>query len=307
MEGRASLNNKTVGGNIPTYHFFIGEKWLVLTGLLGFLLAGICAVWVMLYGGQIGPEGDLSKAFSFNAALGIFLLSTAAILPFSAMGRKSRAFFRWSYIILALYSYFAETVQHFRGVEPRFVENGTTFDEAVSFVFTFVALLLVVFYLFLAVQYFRKKAYRLRPGLIVGIRYAMVAIMLSFAAGVWISFNQGRFIGLSGNIIWLHGLGFHALQAVPFVAWLAERKSLTSSVRHWLIHITGIAYLLGMAAIGWQTFLGYSIFTWSLLPLLAYGCFLIALAPVFVLLRQANTINGMYGNVSQLYDKRKSL
>jgi hypothetical protein len=288
------LNNQAGVEINPVAKFFEGEKWLVFIGLLGFLLAGVCAVWVMLYAGPVAPDGDVSKALSFNVAFGIFLLSTAAIIPFSAMEKKSKAFFRWSYIILALYSYFAETLQNFRGVDPRFVRDGTIFDIGVSVVFGLVALLLVLIYLFFAIQFFRRKAYTQRPELVLGIRYAMIAIMLSFAAGIWISVNQGRFIGLHGNIIWFHGLGFHALQAVPFVAWLTERKSLISSVRLRLIHITGIAYLLGLVAIGWQTFLGYSIFSWTVLPLLAFCIFLIALVPVALLLRQADITDRSY-------------
>lgn len=280
------MRNHTIGETKPAVKFFEGEKWLVLTGLLGFLLAGVCALWIILYGGEVSPKGDLSKAFSFNAALGMFLLSTAAISPFSGMKAKSRAFFRWSYIILALYSYFAETVQNFRGVNPRFVQDGSAFDIGVGNGFAFVALLLVLYYLVLAIQFFRRKAYNLRPELVLGIRYAMIAIMLSFAAGIWISVNQGRLIGLQGNIIWLHGLGFHALQAVPLVAWLTERTSLTPVARRRWIHLTGIAYLLGLLAIGWQTFLGYSIIEWSVLPLLACGSFMIALASGVLVLRQ---------------------
>ncbi|MGG4442828.1 hypothetical protein [Brevibacillus fortis] len=273
------MKNQAVVGGYQSTKFFQGEKWLVLTGLLGFLLAGVCAIWVMLYGGPVAPNGDVSKAFSFNAALGIFLLSTAAIIPLSALGTRSKAFFRWSYIALALYSYAAETVQNFRGVDPRFVENGTPFDETVSFIFTFVALLLVLFYVFLAVQYFRRKSYSLSPKLVVSIRYAMIAVMLSFVAGIWISFNDGRVVGLQGNIIWLHGLGFHALQAVPFVAWISARKSHAR-----FIHITGIAYLLGLVAIGWQTYLGHALLELSVFPILAAACFLIAFIPVLCLL-----------------------
>ncbi|TQK74217.1 hypothetical protein FB479_102860 [Brevibacillus sp. AG162] len=268
--------------------FFQGEKWLVYTGMLGFLLAAICAIWVMLHGGPVAPNGDVSKAFSFNAALGIFLLSTAAIIPLSALGTRSRAFFRWSYILLALYSYGAETVQNFRGVDPRFVKNGTPFDVAVGSIFTFVALLLVLFYVFIAIQFFRRKAYSLHPELAVGIRYAMIAIMLSFAAGLWISFNDGRVVGQQGNIIWLHGIGFHALQAVPFVAWLAERKKHVSTGRTGFIHLTGIAYLLGLAAIGWQTYLGRAVMEMSVLPILAACCFLVAFIPIVYFLLQKN-------------------
>jgi hypothetical protein len=293
------MRNHVLGGSSPGVKLFQGERWLVMTGMLGFLLAGICAVWVLLYGGPISPRGDVSKAVSFDAALGIFLLSTAAISPLSAMGERSKAFFRWSYIVLALYSYGAETVQNFRGVNPRFVKDGTAFDVWVGSGFAFVALLLVLYYLFLAIQYFRRNANKLRPELIVGIRYAMIAVMLSFAAGIWISVNQSRFTGLHGNIIWLHGLGFHALQVMPLVAWLAERTSLTTPVRCRWIQLTGITYLLGLAAIGYQTLLGHSLLEWSVLPLLACGCFLFTIAIGAFMLRQATISTRGFKSVSE--------
>jgi hypothetical protein len=259
----------------------------VLTGLLGFVLAGLCAVWVMLYGGPVPPEGDVAKAVSFDAALGLFVLSTAAISPLSGLSAKSRAWFRRSYIVLALYSYAAETVQNFRGFNPRFTRIGSAFDHGVGFVFAFVALLLVLFYLVFAASFFRRNAYRSRPELTLGIRYAMIGVLLSFAAGIWISVNQGRFVGLHGNIIWLHGLGFHALQTVPFVAWLAERAPLKPSVRRRFIHTAGIASLLGLVAVAGQTFLGLSVLEWSILPVAAGGCLLAALATAVPLLRYA--------------------
>jgi len=258
--------------------FFEGEKWLVFVGLLGFLIAGICGGWTLLFGGEVAPHGDVSKAFSFNAAIGIFLISTAALIPFSGMSKGGRLIFRWSYILLALYSYGAETIQNFRGVNPRFVLDGSAFDRVVGTGFSIVALLLVLFYLFLAAFYFRSKIYKQRPEIVVSIRYAMIAVLMSFAAGIWISVNNGRFIGGSGNIIWLHGLGFHALQVLPFVAWLTEQTRWKSSARSGLIHITGIAYILGLVAMGWQTFQGQPILEWSLYPLLAGSCFLVSLA-----------------------------
>ena len=256
---------------------FEGERWLVLTGLLGFVLAAGCAVWVLLFGAQVAPDGDVSKAISFNAALGIFLLSTAAIAPLSGLGRKGRAGFRWFYIVLALYSYAAETVQHLRGVNPRFAKDGTAFDDAVGGLFALVAMLLVLVYLFLAAHYFRRKAYDLRPALVLGIRYAMLAVMLSFAAGIWIALNGGRYTEAGGNIIWLHGLGFHALQAVPLAGWLAERTTLATPARRAVIHLAGFTYLLGLAAIAVQTYLGGAIVEWSIYPIIAAECFLISL------------------------------
>ncbi|NBC71732.1 hypothetical protein [Paenibacillus sacheonensis] len=261
-----------------TTRLFEGESGLVLTGLLGFLLAAVCGIWTLINGGEVAPGGDVSKAFSFDAALGIFILSTAAIAPFSAMGERSRAWFRRVYIGLALYSYGAETIQNFRGINPRFVDSDAAFDQAVGNIFTFVALFLILFYLYLGVHFFRAKAYKLRPEMAVGVRYAMFAVIVSFAAGIWISSNQGRFIGAEGNIIWLHGLGFHALQAVPLVAWLVERTDEKPSPRRSLIHMAGIAYLLGLVAIGWQTLNGHALMEGSILPIAAGCCFFISLA-----------------------------
>lgn len=264
--------------------WFEGEKALVLTALLGFALAAFCGGWTLLFGGEIGAEGDVSKAFSFNAALGVFLLSTAAVAPYSALRPRGRAFFRWGYIMLALYSYFAETVQHFRGVNPRFVEGGSAFDAAVGFIFATVAMLLILFYIAFAVSFFVPKAYAKAPLLVLSVRYAMAAVVVSFAAGLWISVNGGQHIGSTGNIIWLHGLGFHAMQALPFAAWLAGRKAVSRPSGLARIHVTGIAFILGLIAIGWQTALGHAILEWSALPLIAFACFGLAAAPVVQLL-----------------------
>jgi hypothetical protein len=78
--------NKMVSVNpdVPV-KFFEGEKWTVLAGLLGLIIAGICAVWVMLYGAPIAPDGNLLKTVSFDAAFGMFILSTAAVIPFAAI------------------------------------------------------------------------------------------------------------------------------------------------------------------------------------------------------------------------------
>lgn len=281
------MKNQALGMSNARIGFFQGEQALVLMGLLGFVLAALCAVWVLIWGGEVAPGGDVTKAISFNAALGAFILSTAAIIPLSGLGEKGRAFFRRFYVILALYSYGAETVQNMRGVNPRFVKDGSAFDYAVGNLFALVALLLVVVYLYLAVQFFKSRAYALRPELNVGIRYAMVAVVISFAAGIWISMNQGRTTGLEGNIIWLHGLGFHALQVMPLVAWLAERSPKAPHVRRRGIHITGIAYVLGLLAIGWQTWNGDAVMEVSVLPLVAGFCFLVTIAVGALMLRRA--------------------
>ncbi|MCC3375032.1 hypothetical protein [Cohnella sp. REN36] len=279
------MQTKQDGFTGAAVRLFKAEKALVLAGLLGFALAALCAVWVLLYGGPVGPDGDVSKAFSFNAAIGIFLLSTAMILPSSGLGRKGKTTFRTVYVLLALFSYFAETTQNFRGANPRFLKDGASaYDIAIGAVFGLVALLLVVFYLFLAARYFFPKVYKQNPVWVLSIRYAMIAVMLSFAAGIWISMHQGRYVGSHGNLIWLHGLGFHGLQALPFVAWLTGRAAMDVPARRALVHLSGAAYALGLVAIGWQTMLGQAVLSWSYLTFAAAGCFLLALVPVALIL-----------------------
>lgn len=285
------MNQKLTGvSKSTTMKLFEGERVLVCIGLLGFVLAAACGIWVLVYGGATSPNGDVSRAISFDAALGIFLLSTAAISPLSGMSFKKRAFFRWAFVILALYSYGAETIQNFRGVNPRFVNAGSFFDHFVANGFGLVALLLVIAYISFSIPFFRKRASQTRPEIVLAIRYALLATMLSFAAGIWISMNQSRFTGLEGNIIWLHGLGFHGLQVLPLIAWLTEHSTITTAIRCRVIHLSGILYFLGVICIGWQTALGKSIWEWSWLPLLACGCFIITIVIGAIVLYQAKHI-----------------
>jgi len=265
-------------GTGPAGSWIREERALAWTGVLGLVLAVLCGLWVLIFGAERPPDGSMAKAFSFNAALGVFLLSTAAIAPLSGMGPKGRAAFRWTYVVLALYSYAAETVQHFRGVNPRFAYGGAVFDQAVSSGFALVALLLVVVYVIFAIPYFRRKTFERSPETVLGIRYAMAAVMLSFGGGIWISVNGGRFIAEEGNLIWFHGLGFHALQALPILAWLTSKSEAPVYVKLRLNHIAGISFLTGLAAIGWQTMLGRPLLELTALPLAAAACVAVAAA-----------------------------
>ncbi|WP_125444189.1 hypothetical protein [Bacillus thermotolerans] len=73
---------------------FQGEKSLVITGLIGVILAACIAVYIFFQGPMIGPEGNVKDAFSFNAAIGMFLLSIAAILPLTRFTTGKRKVIR---------------------------------------------------------------------------------------------------------------------------------------------------------------------------------------------------------------------
>ncbi|WP_332694542.1 hypothetical protein [Halalkalibacter lacteus] len=276
------------------------EKALTLTGFLGLVLGGLCQSYILLFGAQVGLEGDLAKAVSFNIALGIFLLTTAIIVSFANFSRKTKMIFRCFYIITSLYSYGIETIQHFRGIDPRFTQVGSPLDGIFGLLFGLVAIAMIVFYVILAMQFFSKgsmKTKRLR--VILGIRYGMFSTMLAFAAGIWIITMQSRFIGESGNIIWLHGLGFHGLQLVPLIAWLLEKQSRFIGMR--MIHLSGLSWSFFIILIALQTMLGRTIFEMSYIMVGAVIFFVISIGilaiVIYTVLKDRNIKSSISQNV----------
>ncbi|MCM3787854.1 hypothetical protein M3221_05395 [Domibacillus indicus] len=77
------------------------EPVLTAAGLLGFTLAAFCAVMMAVQGVIVPPEGNLLSAFSFNAALGLFLITTAFLVPLAGFSRRKRQIFCWSYLVCA--------------------------------------------------------------------------------------------------------------------------------------------------------------------------------------------------------------
>lgn len=245
------------------------EKLLVFTGLLGFVLAAGTLIYIALFGAIRLPEGNLERAFSFNAAIAIFVLSMAMLMPLAGLTEKKRKTFRWLFIVAALYSYGIETIQHFRGINPRFSEVASGIDQLFNAIFALISILFIVVTILFAIPFFRKHALNNRPLLLLSIRYAFLSIMLAYGAGIWMIILQSSFTGVSGNIIVLHGIGFHALQALPLLGWLAERACAEEKQLRWRVHLGGVAWTCSLLFIALQTLLGETVFQFTLLPLLA--------------------------------------
>jgi len=246
------------------------EEWLlVMMGMIGFFLAAICAIYVAVYGGEILPEGNVESAFSFNAAIAIFILSIAAFLPISGLSDRSRKRIRWGFAATILIGYGIETIQHFRGINPRFTQAGTITDIVVGIFFGLISLVLIALTVFVAISFFQKRNVIKHPFLILSIRYAFLSTMISFAAGIFMSVLQSRYTGQAGNFIVLHGLGFHALQTLPVLGWLIEQAESNEKRARALLHIGSVSWLISIVFIGIQTILGRTAFEISLLPILA--------------------------------------
>ncbi|MDW7617131.1 hypothetical protein SC499_21210 [Peribacillus simplex] len=249
---------------------FRGEKLLVMISLLGFVLAIGVALYIGIFGNVVLPEGNLDRAFSFDAAIALFLLSIAAILPISGLSSRKRAAARWFFIPAILYAYAIETIQHFRGINPRFSKAGSnTVDSIAGALFGLDSLLIIIVVVLLAISFYRKRQMNERPLVVLGIRYAFLSIMFAFASGLWMIVLQSRYTGESGNLIVLHGLSFHALQALPLLGWLSERTRIEKKHTRRLIHFGSLAWTISILLISIQTVLGHSIFEWTILPIVS--------------------------------------
>src|SRR5690606_6667525 len=126
-------------------------------GLLGFVLAGICAVYIGVNGSVVLPEGNVRSAFSFNAAIAVFILSVAALMPFAGLGDRQRIRLRRGFIFITMIGYGIENIQHFRGINPRYTEAGNIVDVIAGGFFGLISLMLIVVTLQLAASFYRKN------------------------------------------------------------------------------------------------------------------------------------------------------
>lgn len=265
---------------------FAGERLLVLLGLLGFMLAVLIVVYIGFNGATIPPEGNLESAFSFNAAFGLFAMSIAAIMPLAGLSHRKRTFLRWVFIQGTLYSYAVETIQHFRGINPRFSRAGTIADGILGGLFGLESLVIIVVTVLIAIPFYRKSRTVERPLLVLGIRYGFVSTMIAFAGGLGMIVLEGRYTGAAGNFIVLHGLGFHALQALPLLGWSLERANAEETHAKRLIHIGSIAWTVSILLIAAQTLLGRTVFEPTVLPLMAGVMLLVCLITVIIAMRK---------------------
>ncbi|MFJ5758847.1 hypothetical protein ACIQAA_06800 [Neobacillus sp. NPDC093182] len=255
--------------NEPSVKLFEGERALVITGIIGCLLSAGIAIFIFFNDPIIAPEGNVKDAFSFNAAIGMFILSIAAILPLARFGERKRKVIRWFFIIASLYSYAIESLQNFRGINPRFSREGTVIDIAAGMLFGVISLVLVTLAIVLMVHFLRMKQPHERPLLVMGIRYAFLSVLAANIAGIWMILLQDRLTGEAGNLLVLHGVGFHALQTLILPAWLLEKALVNERFKKVLIHTGSIAWMLMVLLLGLQTAFGQSIFQLSILPIIA--------------------------------------
>ncbi len=234
-------------------------RWITWGGFLGIGLGLFCLAIAAIQGPLIPPEGELHKAITFDIAVGIYLLTLAFLVPdagFSDKGR--RRWIGWS-IGVFVFSYSMETIQTLRGLDPRFSRVASVPDQILGGVFGLTAIGMIVLFVILAKGFFKRGRSDARSPVLLAIRYGCAATVGAFAAGLWMSALQGRHTGAAGNILPLHALGFHGLQAIPIIALLLVWSGASDNEARRYVHFTGIAWLAACAAVAWQTFVGHSV------------------------------------------------
>jgi len=229
-------------------------------GFAGIILGlMVLAVWVARGGEPIPPEGELGKAITFNIGVGVYLLTISLIVPTAGFSEKSRR--RWTAWAAAIfaYSYSLETIQTLRGIDPRFTRVGGPIDQITGGIFALVAIGMIVTFVVMARRFFFRGRPDADSAVLLAIRYGCIATVAGFAAGLWMSAITGSRTGASGNILPLHALGFHGLQAIPVVALLLVWSGADNAeARRW-VHYTAIVWLAACAAVAWQTIIGRSV------------------------------------------------
>ena len=259
---------------------------LTITGIVGVVMGLFCLAVIYERGTPlVAPEGDLSKAAAFNIAIGLYTLTLAFFVPGARFSQRGRKIWVNTSVVLPLWSYAIETIQILRGFDPRFSRAGSPVVQMLGGVLFLTAMSFIVLFAILTWKYFRRRENASDP-LVLATKYGFAAVYAGFAAGFWLSFNQGSHVGEAGSILPLHALGFHGLQAIPAIGLLlAWSHTPSDEARKW-IHIAGTAWLLACVAVAIQTAAGNAIVSISAATIAAGAVLLVwAGVGVFALVR----------------------
>ncbi|MET1003766.1 MAG: hypothetical protein ABWZ15_18280 [Acidimicrobiia bacterium] len=231
------------------------EPGLTAVGIAGMLLSAVCLIAVAVRGRTIPPEGKMLDAATFAFGIGVYTLSIALLLPLAGYSRSARMRWRRLFYVFVVYGYVVETTQAFRGLDPRFSDEGEQIDAITGAVFGVTALLNTVLFVVLGLRFFRSTVLEDRPVLRLGIRYGVVAVMLSFAVGSIMSVLNGREVGDEGNLLIAHALGVHGIQVLPVVALAVGACRAGTRPPTW-VHVAGVAWLVACVAALLQALMG---------------------------------------------------
>jgi hypothetical protein len=230
---------------------------LTWAGLLGLAFGAACAIMAAARGRAIPPEGDLLDTATFNGAVGVFILTLSALAPGVRWQRNRGRTWARLLAFFTIYGYGVETVQAFRGLDPRFSRLAGPADQLAGLIFFLFALSIMVCSGILALKYFRAEASPMN----LAVRYGALASAVGFLVGIWMSVvTQGRLVPEAGNLLVAHAAGFHGIQVIPVVAFLLQWSAMSRAAVRALVHLAGAAWVGACFALAWQSLSGHAAF-----------------------------------------------
>ena len=167
-----SLGARPKPTNLASARAVVGrEPGLFAVGVAGVVLAGVCLIAVAVRGRFIPPEGKMLDAATFCFGVGVFTLTVALLLPLAGYSPSVRRRWRRAFYVFAVYGLVLEPLQAFRGLDPRFTEEGGQVDVVAGIVFGVTAAFNTVLFVILGLRFFRSDVMADRPTLRVGVRY----------------------------------------------------------------------------------------------------------------------------------------
>ena len=111
------------------------ERALFVSGVVGLALGLVGLLVAAVHGPIIEPEGVLSKAITFDIAIGIYVLTISLFVPLAGYSEKGLARWRLWQVGLTYVAYGFENIQIARGLDPRFTTHGSATDQMLGGVF----------------------------------------------------------------------------------------------------------------------------------------------------------------------------
>jgi hypothetical protein len=257
------------------------EKALIWTGLFGIVLGLIGIVFYLVNGNEIPPEGKWTKAITFDLAIGIFSLTLAVLLPYMQVSDRQRNWFVYPLIVTFWVAYAIETIQNARGYDPRFTQAGTSIDGFLGKLLGVDSMFIVISLVYFLVLVLKQKRsdYSL---IVLAARYGAFSILIAIFAGIWmiiyaiVAMTSGAPKPEMPSQMAIHFIGFHGLQAIPIIGWLAAyTTNLSAKKARMQIHIGGIAWLLVGISLFVQTAVGFHAFDFTGYLVIAMIAFII--------------------------------
>lgn len=235
------------------------ERAVIAAGVTGVAIGLVDFAIIAQRGSPlVPPGGDITKAATFCLAVGLYVLTLAPLIAAANLSARMHRVLVWWLVGVMVFSFALENIQIFRGIDPRF-NRASLVSGILGGVFFLVALTLIPHFILLTKRFFGGGHRITHPQLLLAVRYGIAAVMLGFLAGLWMSAVTGRQVGAAGNLLPLHAIGFHGMQAIPLLAILLVwgRVELPAAMR--AVHVAGSAWLAATLAIAAQTAVGRSV------------------------------------------------